>query len=359
MASNGLRVGVVGVGFGTTVHVPAFVSEGWDVVAICSRSAERVGKAATDLGIANRHTDYRELVAREDIDVVAVVTPPMAHAEVVLAALEAGKHVLCEKPFALSAAEAQAMLDGAEKRGLTGMVAHEFRFTPQRSHAKQLIDDGYVGTLRSIVVEASYAMVRPGRALTWAGQRALGGGQLGAIGSHFLDSIRFWMGDITSVSARLSTLRPDRVDPVTGAPVQADADDTFTIQLTFANGATGTFAYTAAAPVALGARVTIIGDDGTLSLSQPGVNPTSDDVVYGGQTGATQLAELPLPERFVPFEDDRDRRLVAFRLLVREFERGIREGGSPSPSFTDGLRVQQVLDAVRESSARGMTVAVG
>ena len=89
------------------------------------------------------------------------------------------------------------------------------------------------------------------------------------------------------------------------------------------------------------------------------MNPTSDDVVYGGQTGDTQLAELPLPERFVPFEDDRDRRLVAFRLLVRELERGIREGVSPSPSFADGLRVQQVLDAVRESSATGMTVAVG
>jgi predicted dehydrogenase len=133
------RIGIIGVGFGAQVHAPGFRSEGWDVAAICSRSRDKVEKAAREAGIPDIHTDPAELIARRDLDAVAITTPPAAHHPLTLAALAAGKHVLCEKPFAMDAGQAAAMRDAAERSGRTAMVAHEFRHTPQRGYIKQLL----------------------------------------------------------------------------------------------------------------------------------------------------------------------------------------------------------------------------
>ena len=360
MAGNGLRVGVIGVGFGVAVHVPAFRTEGWEVTAICARTVEKVEAAAKEHEIPNVFTDFRELVASDQIDAVAVVTPPVAHAEATLAAIAAGKHVLCEKPFAMNITEAKAMRDAAAAKSITAMVAHEFRYTPQRLQARDLMAQGYVGEPRTVYAQANFALGRAGAIapMTWQANLADGGGALGALGSHFLDSFRWWVGDITAVSARLATLRPDRTDPATGATTQADGDDTFTINLRFANGAVGSFAYTATAAVHMGAQITISGTEGVLSLPQSGVNPTTTEVVWAGKAGDTQVEQIPMPEQFQALPDDRDRRIPAFRRLVRDFTQGIREGNSPSPNFDDGVAVQAILDAVRESSATGKEVVV-
>jgi len=135
MANEQLRVGVIGTGFGTAVHVPAFREEGWEVTAICARTPDKVKKAAADLGIPHAFTDHRDLVQSKDVDVVCVVTPPVAHAQQALDAIAAGKHVLCEKPFAMNIAEARKVRDAAKAKGVTAMVAHEFRYTPQRLQA--------------------------------------------------------------------------------------------------------------------------------------------------------------------------------------------------------------------------------
>src|SRR5690349_10903154 len=131
LPSSKHTVGIIGVGFGAQVHVPAFRSEGWEVVAICSRDRDKAAKAAADAGITGVHTDPFELIRRDDIDAVAIITPPRAHHDLSIAALNAGKHVLCEKPFAIDARQAVEMRDTAAMSGLTAMVAHEFRHTPQ------------------------------------------------------------------------------------------------------------------------------------------------------------------------------------------------------------------------------------
>ena len=113
-----------------------------------------------------------------------------------------------------------------------------------------------------------------------------------------------------------------------------------------------------AVAVMQGARILVQGSEGTLSAPQPGFNPPSNGVVYGAKAEEGPLQEHPMPAKYVPFEDDRDDRLMAFRLLLREFERGMRDGVSPGPSFTDGLRCQEVLAAVRASSASGQRVAL-
>src|SRR5688572_17903332 len=147
MANRPLRIGVAGVGFGSAVHIPAFQSEGLDVVAVCSRRAERAEETAQRFGIERTFTDYDEMLQLDGLDAVSIATPPALHHEMSLAALRAGKHVICEKPFALNTAQALEMRQAAAASGLTAMIAHEFRYASARMRVKELLDEGYIGDL--------------------------------------------------------------------------------------------------------------------------------------------------------------------------------------------------------------------
>jgi predicted dehydrogenase len=350
------KIGIIGVGFGAQVHAPGFRSEGWDVAAICSRNRDKAWKAATEAGIADAYTDPMDVIRRDDLAAVSIITPPAAHHALSIAALKAGKHVLCEKPFALDASQAREMLDAAANAGRTAMVAHEFRHTPQRAYIKQLLGEGYIGKFHLCTIELfldRYITPEP-RPVTWMAHKSEGGGLLGALGSHYIDGLRYWFGDVASVSGRLATLRPDLVDSA-GKRVKAETDDTFSITLTFKEGGTATMIASFATTPTRGAKIAVMGDNGTLIAEQPGPNPLEDGVVVGSRNGAP-LQELKTPPQYTPFKDARDHRLMAFRLLARDFTKGVEQGTSPSPSFTDGWRCQQVLDAVQESSVSGKTI---
>ena len=357
MTSSTRKIGIIGVGFGAQVHVPGFRSEGWEVAAICSRDRDKAQKAASEGGIAGVYTDPMEVIGRDDLAAVSIITPPGAHHALSLAALRAGKHVLCEKPFALDAKQAREMLDAAEKSRRTAMVAHEFRHTPQRAHIKQLLDEGYIGKFRLCTIELflDRYVTREPRPFTWMARNADGGGLLGALGSHYIDGLRYWFGEVASVSGRLATLRPDLVDPATGKKVEAETDDTFVFTLTFKSGGMATMIASFATTPTRGAKIAVMGDRGTLLAEQPGPNPLEDGVVLASQDGAP-VHVIATPPRYTPFTDARDHRLMAFRLLVRDFTTGVEQGASPAPNFTDGLRCQEVLDAVRESSESGRTI---
>ncbi len=308
--------------------------------------------------MADYYTDAHALIGRDDLDAVAISTPPGPHHEFALAALSAGKHVICEKPFAIDAQQAAEMRDAAREHGKTAMVAHEFRFTPQRAYIKELLDDGYVGDFQKATIQL--LMGRPEAdqppPVTWASLKAEGGGFLGALGSHYIDGLRYWFGDVATVSGSLESFDPDRTDPRTGEIVPSETDDAFSFTLTFKRGGVATMSASSTVSPTLGARIVVTGSDGVLMARQDGPNPAEDGVVLGGKRGDSGLQELPTPLRLAPFTDDRDPRLMAFRLFVREFERGIDEGTSHAPSFDDGVACQQVLDAVRESAQTGKTV---
>src|SRR5690242_21634140 len=138
--NNRLRIGVVGVGFGATVHIPAFQSEGLEVVAVCSRRPERAQACAAQFGIANAFTDYDAMLRMPGLDAVSIASPVGLHYEQALKAIDAGKHVICEKPFTANEAAARKLYDAAEHSGLTCMVAHEFRYSSGRSYVKELLD---------------------------------------------------------------------------------------------------------------------------------------------------------------------------------------------------------------------------
>jgi predicted dehydrogenase len=347
----------MGVGFGVDVHVPGFQSEGWDVAALFSRDPQKGRRAADASGVPDVHTDPYELIGRDDIDAVAIATPPAPHDDYAVAALRAGKHVLCEKPFAIDARQASGMRSVAEETGRTAMVAHEFRHTPQRALIKRLLSDSYIGEFQVCNIELfmGRAVSSTPRPVTWAARKSEGGGFLGALGSHYIDGLRYWFGDVHSVTGHLATLRPDMVDPATGTPATSETDDTFSFVLTFKNGGFATMTASFATVPSRGARIAVMGSGGTLYAEQAGPNPAQDGSVMGSQ-GERPLAPLVTPPELTPFTDSRDPRLMAFRSLVRDFTRGIDEGTSPAPNFTDGLKCQEVLDAVRLSAAEGRTV---
>lgn len=347
-----IRMGVVGVGFGTTVHIPAFQSEGIEVVAVCARRPERAQEAAERFGIEGVYSDYAEMLAHPGLDAVSIVTQAGLHHEMALAALDAGKHVLCEKPFAATLEQAQELAAKARASGRTAMIAHEFRYSPSRATIKELIDEGFIGEPRHI----SASLFLEFRRLVGAPPRPVSPGSsgiLGALGSHYIDCMRDWFGDITSVSGSVHGQPPE------GASL-ADANNGFAFEAAFANGAWGTMACSFAAPFGPGARVQVYGSEGSLQTTQRGPNPDVDGVVLGARNDDHEaLVEMPIPERLRPIEDDRDDRLAAFRVLTQRFMQGVEQGTSPAPNFDDGLACQRVLAAVQESSVSGKRVAVG
>lgn len=353
MTTTPMRIGVIGVGFGTVVQIPGFQSEGVDVAAVCARRQERVDKAAADFNIPAAYTDYRKMLQEADIDAVSIVTPPALHHEMAIAALDAGKHVICEKPFAMDQGQAREMWQEAEATGLTAMVSHEFRFAPARAYVKELLEQGYVGDLRFVntTLFAGPTQARGPRPMAWGSRASEGGGFLGALGSHYIDGLRYWCGEVTAVKGGVFTHDTDRLDPESGQAASSDTDDAFGFMLRFESGAWASMSGSTAAPFGPGAHIEVYGSSGTLITPQPGMNPPPDGTVLGANfDSGPEVRELPMPERFRPFDDDRDGRLMAFRLLLQRFIQGVESGTSPGPNFYDGFRCQQVLDAVRDSS---------
>jgi predicted dehydrogenase len=347
---HGLRIGVLGTGWGTRISVPALRAEGWHVAALWSRHAERAEKQAAELEIPFATNDASALVDRPDIDAVTIVTPTPTHHDLCLQALTAGKHVLSEKPMAMHAGEAEAMAAAAESAGLTAMINFEFRFTPQRLHVQRLLADGYLGRLWHGMVELYWAPPLAKRELNWRSQAAMGGGVLNEHGSHYIDALHQWLGDIRSVSARTETFVPQR----RGSGAEADADDFFTATFDMAQGGVVVLTQSWAASFAQGMRATLAGSDGML-VTACRETMMFDGEVCGAPTGSDDLKRIPRPPDFPPLQEP-DWRVGSSRRLLREFLRGIREGCSPAPNFTDGLRCQRVIDAIRESARSERTV---
>ena len=347
-----IRIGVIGVGFGATVHIPGFQSEGVEVAAVCASRGERAQAAAEKFGIPHTFTDYRELVTHPDVDAVSVVTAPNLHYEMTRAALEAGKHVMCEKPFTTNAAEAEELLAMVNERGLSHMIAHEFRFAPERAYARQLINEGQIGEPRHISAALHLRFARrPGAAPATPSPGS--GGMLGALGSHFIDGMRHWFGDVSRVSGTLHGSVPESFS-------LADTNNAFSAHMDFVNGAWGTLTCSLNSPLGQGASIQIYGTEGSIHLSQTGPNPAPEGIVRVGRLDddSRELRTVPIPEELHPFDDERDHRLLPFRLEVRDFVRGIESGESPTPNFHDGLQCQRVLDAIQESHATGAAVDV-
>lgn len=342
-------VGVVGTGFGATVAVPSFAGvSGANVVAIAGRRREAADQTAARFGVPFATDDVADLLARDDVDLVFVTTPPHLHRETVLAALDAGKHVLCEKPFGLTPAESFDMLQRARDQGLLHFLDFEFRTDDARRELGRVIRDGDLGEVRQVAITAMVAglrfpvMNRDG----WWQRRELGGGWLGAMGSHYIDALRVWFGEIRSVSARLETRRTHLPDAPEAPPITAD--DGFVARFVTESGVVCVVNTASSVGASFGPRVELYGTAGAAVLEQDHVLTVVD------AAGATERRD------FTPVIDPRAHpSLASTSAWAAQVVEAVRTGTQLAPNFVDGLRVQEVIEAARRSDAEdGIEVAV-
>jgi predicted dehydrogenase len=373
---------MIGYGFMGAAH-----SQGWrvaprffdlparpEMTLLVGRNAEATTAAAEKFGWAETATDWRDAVARDDIDVIDIVTPGDSHVEIAIAALEAGKHVLCEKPLANTVAEARAMADAAATataKGVFAMVGFTYRRVPAATFARDLVVSGAVGDVRQ--VRAMYLqdwLVDPEVPLAWRLQKHLAGsGSLGDIGAHAIDLAQFITGQrLTSVSGMLETFVKQRPKLASASGLSGTAsdemgdvtvDDLALFTGRFDGGAVGSFEATRMSTGRKNAlRIEVAGSKGAISFDLEDLNSLGfyDATAPAGRQGFTKIMvtepEHPYMEAWWPtghtlgYEH-------GFTHQARDFVVGVVEGSQPTPSFADGLQVQQVLDAVERSAESG------
>ncbi|KAB2858546.1 MAG: Gfo/Idh/MocA family oxidoreductase [Anaerolineae bacterium] len=343
-----MSIGIIGTGWGVRVQVPAFRLAGLEISAIAGRQAEKTAKIGTELGIPVATTDWREVVSHPDVQVVSITTPPNLHLEMVLAALDAGKHVICEKPTAMNAAEAKQMWDAAQKHpDLLTIIDHELRFAPVLQLGKNMIAEGRIGAVRHILSHTvSGTRSDPNRAWNWWSDAAQGGGLWGAIGSHQIDTIRYLTGaEVTAVNGVLNTFIQQRPDGETVRPVTAD--DYYSVRLRLDDGVFVNMEGSAVGHLDEPSILTVYGTEGTLRLS----NHRLYHAVKGGSlVDITPFSDIEIPEKFAsPFQQA----TMYLAHAIKAYLSGNRVMMAEAATFEDGWRVQAVLDAARVSSARG------
>ncbi|MCX0247174.1 Gfo/Idh/MocA family protein [Streptomyces drozdowiczii] len=378
-----LGIGMVGYAFMGAAH-----SQGWRtaghvfdlpmrpaLAAVCGRDRAAVEAAAGRHGWAAAETDWRALIARDDVHLVDICTPGDSHAEIAVAALEAGKHVLCEKPLANTVAEAEAMAAAARRaaaRGRSAFVGFNYRRVPALAHARRLIGDGRLGALRHVrAVYLQDWLTDPASPLTWRLDKdRAGSGALGDLGAHVVDLAQYLAGEpLVAVSALTETFvreRPRPAGPSGGlgggaaaggtGPVTVDDAAAFTGRL--ASGALASFEVTRMAAGRKNAlRLEINGERGSLAFDLERLNELSfhDHTEPAATAGFRRVLvtepEHPYLEAWWPpghtlgYEH-------TFVHQARDVVCAIAGGTPDVPTFADGLQVQRVLAAVEESAAK-------
>ena len=379
--SRALRVAMIGHGFMGAAH-----SVGWrqaqhvfdlptpvEMAVVVGRNEDAVAAHARKWGWQEHATDWRDVVARDDIDIVDIVTPGDSHAEIAVAALEAGKHVLVEKPLANTVAEAEAMTDAADRaasHGVRSMVGFTYRRVPAATLLRDLIAEGKVGRVQQ--VRAAYRqdwLVDPEAPLTWRLQKErAGSGTLGDIGAHAIDLVQFATGqDVRRVSGTIETLVPER--PLLGEGIglsgtasaergAVTVDDVALFTGRLADGALASFEATRFATGRKNAlQIEVSGDRGALVWDLEDLNSLQfyDRTLPGPLQGFTRILVTEPEHPYVGAWWPAGHMLGyehAFTHQAVDFVAAIASGTDPAPSFADGLQVQRVLDAVERSSER-------
>lgn len=348
------RVAVLGTSFARTVQVPGFQRHPeFEVVAIAGGNAAKTAEVARALGIPQAFGDWRELLRDVRADLVSVVTPVDLHHPMTLAALEAGAHVLCEKPTALNRLQAAEMRDRAAALGRVAAMNHEFRFQPARRLMLELVQAGAIGTPRRGEILGRYALwAKPeSRGMTWLSEAARGGGILGALGSHHTDCLRTVFGEPRTALASVRVDQPRRAPAGDQPAGVATADDAFTVHYGFDGGATAIIDVEACTPYRW-ERFEIHGSDASLRWDESG------DRLWRLEAGK-EPEPLAIPERLQLARAAGEPALLApFGVLLDRLARALRGEQPMSPNLDDAVAVQSALDAVRDASVAGRRVQV-
>jgi predicted dehydrogenase len=345
------KVAVIGASFAKAAFLPALATiPSAEVVAIASARMSSAQAAAEAFKIPKAYDDWQQMLAEQQLDLVCIATPTHTHAPMTLAALEAGAHVLCDKPMAMNAGESEAMLSKAKALGRIHMVDHELRFNPTRQKIKALLDEGFVGQVQHVnIVNITPSWGDPASRPKddWWSLEETGGGRLGANGSHQIDMLRWWLGDVASVMGQVKTMVPDRRDKNTGEAWTATADDVSWFSLEMQSGALAQVFMSGVAAHNMGNHTQIFGSEGSILLS-------NDDEVLRLAKRGEDFEELSIndPNAELPGVNAGIWN-VSVVALMQELVSAIQQGRAlqAGATFADGLKCQQVMDAVRQASA--------
>ena len=352
--AKSIGIGIVGAGFARTTQIPGFRNcKGARVVAVTSRNREHAESVAKEFGIDHVAADWRELVQRDDVDLVSVVTPPVTHMEITLAALERGKAVLCEKPMAMNADEAKRMTDKAREAGVLALIDHELRFLGSRRKMREMLHSGAIGSVR----HCNYLFRsddRGGldRTWDWWSDEGMGGGTLGAIGSHAIDSFRWLLGvEVSEVFAMLSTHVDERPEKPGGAMRRVTTDDDAKLMFRFAESAltgrtTGTASLSAVESGERENKLEIYGATGALMAEEGGK-------LWHSPAGASSWRPVDIDQDPIApgmREGSWSRGFTAFSSAIVAALSAGKTTVEGAATFEDGYRIQLVLDAARVSN---------
>lgn len=354
-------VGIIGTGFARTVQIPAFQKiAGAQIVSVASGRRENAERAARDFNIPHFTDDWRETISRDDVDLVCITTPPVFHREMTLFALENDKHVFCEKPMAMNAAEALEMWEKSKEKNVLAVIDHELRYLNGRRKAFEMIRAGEIGKIR----HAKYNFRAPHRGnadlpWTWWSDAEQGGGALGAIVSHIFDSLRWFTGaEISQVFCQLQTHVKQRKDS-NGEMREVTSDDESNLILRFADNdltedATANISTSMVEYPSYQNRLELFGTAGAIRVEY-------DGELFVGKPGEErwQKVEINLNERLetAPNTGWNNGFLVFAEEIVKALQAGKIEVENAA-TFEDGYKIQIALDAARESSASGCAVKI-
>ncbi|RUR73520.1 Gfo/Idh/MocA family protein [Chlorogloeopsis fritschii PCC 9212] len=347
-----IGVAVVGTGFGQKVHIPGFQAHPrTQVVAVYHRDLEQAQAIAQSHNIPHACNTIADIVSLSEVQAVSIATPPFLHHEMAKEVLQAGKHVLIEKPVTLNATEAKELYSLAKQKGVVATVDFEFRFVPGWQLFSELLSQGYVGNKRLIRIDwLGSSRADAGRAWNWYSQKEKGGGALGSLGSHTFDYINWLFGPIRRLNAHLSTAIPQRSDPNTGELKPVDTDDTCMLMLELADGTPCQVSISAVVHAPRTHWLEVYGDRGTLVLG----SENQKDYIHGFRVWASQpgkpLTEIEIPNRLLFPKNYADGRISAFIRVVDQWVQGITKGEQVTPSLQEGVYSQLLMDLAHESN---------
>ena len=343
-----LRVGVIGAGdFAEVCHLPGLQSHDQaDVVALCGHRYEETRAMADRHGIPEVFTDFRELCAHPDLDAVTIATQTVHHLEPTVAACDAGLHVFCEKPLAMTLSQARQMLRSAEASGKVHMMSFTFRYGHAAQELRRRVRSGDIGEPYYLRVQYDdWDGLSPDYEVTWRDKKSLaGGGRLYDLGSHLFDIARFALGPIETVTGFLHNVPRQRADSRTGEPSAIDTDDLAAAWFRHRNGVRGQwFVSRVTPPFAERGYLEVIGPEGALKA---GLSRGSVDYLKASSPQRAEWEELPLPE------EAGDKKPHSLGRMMRSFVDACLSGklGEIDASFDDGVAAQLAIEGVLKAN---------
>ncbi len=360
MSQSEIGVAIVGTGFGQKVHIPGFQAHHRTrIVAVYHRDLAKAEAIAQTHNIPHACQSLEAIAALPEVQAVSISTPPFLHYEMAKTVLNAGKHLLLEKPTTLNVAEAEELHQIAIAQKLTTTMNFEFRCIPAWQRLQELLTEGYIGKPRLIKVDwLVSSRADAARAWNWYAQKDLGGGALGAIGSHAFDYIAWLFGSVRRLNARLSVAVTQRPDPLSGTLKPVDADDVCLIMLELADGTPCQITLSAATYQGRGHWLEVYGDRGTLILG----SDNQKDYVHGFKLMGSQTGEplttLEIPDRLAFPRTWDDGRIAPFVCIIDRWVQGIDQGNSLAPSLQEGVYSQLLMDCAHQSNHRRTWIEV-